>query len=214
MALIKCSECGKEISDKAKTCVGCGAKVIKKEKKFCKECGTEIQEKEEKCSKCGCPVKHNKSKKNIIIVISLITLILISILIFFLINSSNKLVCIYSNSNDVGIIEYRITYKFKNGKIKSLKGYQYAKPSNKQIAESLWEVSNKQQDQYNYYEGLSYKATFSEDSEITLNYSIDAEKAPNMFKSIAGLTGIEGINAKLTKDELKEIYEKNDYICK
>ena len=26
MALIKCSECGKEISDKAKMCVNCGAK--------------------------------------------------------------------------------------------------------------------------------------------------------------------------------------------
>ncbi len=24
MALIKCPECGKEISDKAKTCIGCG----------------------------------------------------------------------------------------------------------------------------------------------------------------------------------------------
>ncbi len=25
MALIKCKECGREISDKAKTCIGCGA---------------------------------------------------------------------------------------------------------------------------------------------------------------------------------------------
>ncbi|GAO21879.1 hypothetical protein ALISP_1699 [Alicycliphilus sp. B1] len=28
MALIKCSECGKEISDKAATCIGCGAPVV------------------------------------------------------------------------------------------------------------------------------------------------------------------------------------------
>ncbi len=27
MALVKCSECGKEISDRAKTCIGCGAPI-------------------------------------------------------------------------------------------------------------------------------------------------------------------------------------------
>ena len=31
MALIKCNECGKEISDKATKCVHCGKKVISKE---------------------------------------------------------------------------------------------------------------------------------------------------------------------------------------
>ena len=34
MALIKCPECGKEISDKAKACPECGYKMNKSKKKF------------------------------------------------------------------------------------------------------------------------------------------------------------------------------------
>lgn len=33
MALIKCSECGKEISDKAKVCMNCGCPIRKEKKK-------------------------------------------------------------------------------------------------------------------------------------------------------------------------------------
>ena len=33
MALIKCTECGKEISSKAKTCPHCGAPLVKEKKK-------------------------------------------------------------------------------------------------------------------------------------------------------------------------------------
>ncbi len=34
MALIKCSECGKEVSDKSKTCIHCGNKIKKNKKKI------------------------------------------------------------------------------------------------------------------------------------------------------------------------------------
>ena len=37
MALIKCCECGKEISDKATTCIHCGCTIEKKY--ICPECG-------------------------------------------------------------------------------------------------------------------------------------------------------------------------------
>ena len=40
MALIKCSECGKEVSSSAKTCPHCGIKINFKK---CPECGNEIQ---------------------------------------------------------------------------------------------------------------------------------------------------------------------------
>lgn len=39
MALIKCPECGKEISDKAKTCINCGFPI--KQKSVCTINGTE-----------------------------------------------------------------------------------------------------------------------------------------------------------------------------
>ena len=40
MALIKCSECGNEISSSAKFCPQCGASV---EQHFCPECGVKLK---------------------------------------------------------------------------------------------------------------------------------------------------------------------------
>ncbi len=62
MALIKCSECGKEVSDKAKICPHCGFSL---EKLFCSECGKEVSADSEICSSCGYPLKK-KSVSNII----------------------------------------------------------------------------------------------------------------------------------------------------
>ncbi len=53
MALIKCTECGHEVSDKASTCPNCGSPIEKKV--LCKECGQEIPEHTEVCPNCGCP---------------------------------------------------------------------------------------------------------------------------------------------------------------
>ncbi len=53
MALIKCDECGKEISDKAKKCIHCGNIVITYTK--CNECGESFASDCSSCPKCGCP---------------------------------------------------------------------------------------------------------------------------------------------------------------
>ncbi len=55
MALIICSQCGREISDKAQQCIHCGAPILKLE--ICEECGTEYPEQEKACPTCGCPSK-------------------------------------------------------------------------------------------------------------------------------------------------------------
>ena len=57
MAMIKCPECGQEISDKAKKCVHCGEILIPEEKKHCAECGAELEEGMTECTNCGCPVE-------------------------------------------------------------------------------------------------------------------------------------------------------------
>lgn len=63
MALIKCSNCEKEISDKAKACPQCGQPVVfvtdipeEKTPVVCEECGTEIPDGADACPNCGCPV--------------------------------------------------------------------------------------------------------------------------------------------------------------
>lgn len=67
MALIKCSECGKEISDKSKTCIHCGCPVENETKYYCEECGKEILKTDKVCSNCGCPI-DNKISDDIIVV--------------------------------------------------------------------------------------------------------------------------------------------------
>jgi len=63
MALIICSECGKEFSDKATACPNCACPVEKEEEievkeLKCEDCGTVLEEGAVFCSNCGCPVEE------------------------------------------------------------------------------------------------------------------------------------------------------------
>lgn len=67
MALIKCSVCEKEISDKAKVCPQCGQPVVlvtptveERLSLLCEECSAEIPEGMEACPNCGCPVPEKQ----------------------------------------------------------------------------------------------------------------------------------------------------------
>ena len=62
MALIKCKECGEEISSNAKVCPHCG---YKNEVSVCPECGKEVNESDANCPTCGYPL-HKKTANNII----------------------------------------------------------------------------------------------------------------------------------------------------
>lgn len=59
MALVKCEECGKNISEDAKQCPNCG--YVKKVKIICPECKAENDKKCKACKNCGAPLsKQNK----------------------------------------------------------------------------------------------------------------------------------------------------------
>lgn len=53
MSLIKCSECGQEVSDKALACPHCGAPVVKDV--YCTRCGAKYPETAAVCPSCGLP---------------------------------------------------------------------------------------------------------------------------------------------------------------
>ena len=67
MALINCPNCNKEISDKAKVCVGCGHQflddvTIEKNLMNCPECGVIIDVLADVCSNCGYPFNELQTK--------------------------------------------------------------------------------------------------------------------------------------------------------
>ena len=65
LALIKCPECGKEISDNATNCPNCGYSF--RNSKFCKFCGEKIDKGCIICPKCGRQVENLSSDKSVII---------------------------------------------------------------------------------------------------------------------------------------------------
>ena len=58
MALIKCSECGQMVSDKASTCPKCGAPIVVPV--TCKECGQSVSPNAVTCPNCGAPLKATR----------------------------------------------------------------------------------------------------------------------------------------------------------
>ena len=110
MAMIKCPDCGKQISDKAEKCIYCGNVLKKPTQICCLECGTELEKGSEVCPVCGCPitdvsenvpqkvevtgVKVNKRVRKIITVGVIVVIIIISALII-----GNRMKMARENSN-------------------------------------------------------------------------------------------------------------------
>ena len=64
MSLIKCPQCGKEISEYAAECVHCGYKLKKSEQPHCPECGKELSGDETICPNCGFPLDEVSSDQS------------------------------------------------------------------------------------------------------------------------------------------------------
>ncbi|WP_026489154.1 zinc ribbon domain-containing protein [Butyrivibrio sp. XBB1001] len=82
MAIIKCPECGQDVSDIAAVCVHCGYPLKAEEKKIeesrpeevkteltCPECGQVIKAEDVTCPQCGFPLKKNTKPKGITLAI-------------------------------------------------------------------------------------------------------------------------------------------------
>ena len=64
MALVKCKECGHEVSDKAGACPHCGMAVeVEPPKTICPECRCEITVGLPKCPRCGYPLEGSMEQK-------------------------------------------------------------------------------------------------------------------------------------------------------
>ena len=66
MAIIKCPECGHQVSDKAATCPSCGVGIQGKITK-CPECGEIVLNDQILCPNCHCPListNNNDTEKS------------------------------------------------------------------------------------------------------------------------------------------------------
>lgn len=79
MAIMKCLNCGQDISDQAKRCVHCGQKITKKV--LCPECKEEINDDLKQCPKCGYKFRKTINKK-IIGIIALVIVLVVAVGIF------------------------------------------------------------------------------------------------------------------------------------
>lgn len=64
MALIKCPECGADVSDRSEMCVKCGFPIAKAVLRKCPECGADVPDRSVKCLKCGFPLQGDVGEAN------------------------------------------------------------------------------------------------------------------------------------------------------
>lgn len=155
MAMIKCPECGQEISDKAKKCVHCG-KVLIEEKsttKICSDCGKENPIDAIECIYCGCSFENKKETKNFINRINMhknifigigLVVICISILLVYLIYNSNSKY--YYNGIKWGT-DYNTVIKKLEGKIEYI--------DDKYEEYGIILVDEKEIENYNGFDGVN-----------------------------------------------------------
>ena len=114
MALIKCPECNEDISGKSETCIHCGYILKGKESKKCQECGSILENDISVCPKCGCPVENTNtqkvevtkikspfSKKQFILEISIILIVLVLFFGGIMISKSQQKTNYQVNINEV-----------------------------------------------------------------------------------------------------------------
>lgn len=106
MALIKCNECGADVSDKATSCPNCGANIVIKKK--CPECGKQVEKGDMECPNCGfsfssLPKGLFYQSRNFWIMIGIILFVMV-VIIIVVINSDPAKKMIGRWENEAGVI--------------------------------------------------------------------------------------------------------------
>ena len=126
MALIKCVDCGKEISDTSKVCIHCGCPVEKE--LICNECGKKLDIKEKVCKNCGCKItKQNQINLQFLFFIYITFIIggilLIIIIIVILPKSFNTSSTNNSTHEKIDLTEHNINEYIKVDLTGALRDY-------------------------------------------------------------------------------------------
>ena len=158
MALIQCPNCGKEISDKAQSCVYCGCTFSQETKKTCPECGNEIDQDVTVCPRCGYPIafeeeegvvpiqknkeKQPKNTKKKRILLSAFMVVLIAVLCFGFAQIKEK---------EYAVNLYNATYTMLQGCADAENACNLIQ---KTWSNAIWEKSDKETNKYTKPKGV------------------------------------------------------------
>lgn len=128
MAIIKCPECGQDISDKANKCIHCGKilnKAIAGSEMTCPECGAKLQDGTTVCKECGYPIEGNGSeksknkKKHVIIGACALAFICVCTIVVFIHNSDpvKKYLSLFEKDKNKEAIEVYINKIMDNSEL-------------------------------------------------------------------------------------------------
>lgn len=118
MALIKCKECKKEISDSAKVCIHCGCPI--KKEYTCEECGNKLAENEKFCAKCGKEKKQDikerimNNKRTLLTKKNILLVGIISLFIIITLFATTKRINLKKVYNKIGCTTYYCTLASDN----------------------------------------------------------------------------------------------------
>lgn len=199
MAMIKCPECGQEISDKAKKCVHCGKVLIedKPATKVCSDCGKENPIDATECVHCGCPFEEEttveipvqtaiaeKPKKNmkkiIIPIVAAVLIIVVGLIVY-----NVKVVKPKNTYNEAMALLEKGKYEEADKLLDSIEGYKDVETVQEQLKYESYAYSAinslkqylKNPDSYQPYEITFYASMGTEEDSANSSESQIAEEA-------------------------------------
>lgn len=222
MALIRCPECGKEISDKAKKCPNCGKILIeeKSETKICGECGKENLIDATECVCCGCPFEDEKKfekdvvesvptigknieknmKKIIIPVVAVVLIVVVGLIIY-----NVKVVKPKNTYDEAMTLLEKGKYEEADSLLDSIRGYEDVATVQEQLKYESYAYSSinsikkylKNPDSYQPYEITFYASMGTEkdsanSSESEISEETDDEKLPVCIMHYGAQNGFGG----------------------
>lgn len=199
MAMIKCPECGQEISDKAKKCIHCGTVLVEEKTKICSECGKEVPIDVMECSYCGYPFEEQnieevspivndrvvtKQKTNILKIIVPIAVVVVVLTIGILIYNV-KVVKPKNTYNNAIVLLEKGKYDEANELFNTIKGYSDVDTIAEQLKYESYAYSAinslkkhlKNPDSYQPYEITFYASMGTKDDSSSSSESQIAEDA-------------------------------------
>lgn len=216
MSLIKCSECGKEISDKAKQCINCGAPIEKETKAIIKEDASEKISREKTNEE-----KENKKvpvKDKILIFVFLLLIIGIPILSYTLFGSEKTLTCTKISSGDGITFEEKVKMKYKKNKLDYVT-YTYLIGNPSDLVKRNWEatVVDAAKKTYGEVDEVGYKFYMIND-KVNYEYKIIEEIDFSIIEDTTikkyELDDVKKLfNIEENYSESKISHEKNGYSC-